>query len=147
LPNNLAEALRYIINDTSTFSYKIQINIYHFLYSLPRGPGMFAGNLPRQKYSRDFFHNTDYELNIYRINGKIPGKTILIIGGIQGDEPGGFLSADLYADMELVRGNLIVVPRANYYSIILNRRQVNEDMNRKFSGSSRKITRHRSFPY
>jgi len=85
-----------------------------------------------------FFHNTDYELNIYRINGKIPGKTILIIGGIQGDEPGGFLSADLYADMELVRGNLIVVPRANYYSIILNRRQVNEDMNRKFSGSSRK---------
>lgn len=85
-----------------------------------------------------FFHNTDYELNVYRINGKVPGKTIFIIGGIQGDEPGGFLSADLYADMKLVRGNLIVVPRANSYSIILNRRQVNEDMNRKFSGSSRK---------
>ncbi len=84
-----------------------------------------------------FFQNTDYELNVYRINGKLPGKTLLIIGGIQGDEPGGFLSADLYADMELVRGNLIVVPRANFYSIILNRRQINEDMNRKFSGSSR----------
>lgn len=83
-----------------------------------------------------FFQNTDYELNVYRINGKFPGKTLLIIGGIQGDEPGGFLSADLYADMELVRGNLIVVPRANFYSIILNRRQINEDMNRKFSGSS-----------
>ncbi|MDO9514865.1 MAG: M99 family carboxypeptidase catalytic domain-containing protein [Syntrophales bacterium] len=84
-----------------------------------------------------FFQNTDYELNVYRINGKLPGKTLLIIGGIQGDEPGGFLSADLYADMELVRGNLIVVPRANFYSIILNKRQINEDMNRKFSGSSR----------
>ncbi len=84
-----------------------------------------------------FFQNTDYELNVYRINGKLPGKTLLIIGGIQGDEPGGFLSADLYADMELVRGNLIVVPRANFYSIILNRRQINEDMNRKFSGASR----------
>jgi len=83
-----------------------------------------------------FFRNTDYELNVYRINGKLPGKTLLIIGGIQGDEPGGFLSADLYADMELIRGNLIVVPRANFYSIILNTRQVNEDMNRKFSGSS-----------
>ena len=84
-----------------------------------------------------FFQNTDYELNVYKITGKLPGKTLLIIGGIQGDEPGGFLSADLYADMKLVRGNLIVVPRANFYSIILNRRQVNEDMNRKFSGSSR----------
>lgn len=84
-----------------------------------------------------FFQNTDYELNVYRINGKCPGKTLLMIGGIQGDEPGGFLSADLYADMDLVKGNLIVVPRANFYSIILNRRQINEDMNRKFSGSSR----------
>ncbi|MEA1935659.1 MAG: M14/M99 family metallopeptidase [Thermodesulfobacteriota bacterium] len=84
------------------------------------------------------FAGTDYELNVYRIQGKSPGKTILIIGGIQGDEPGGFLSADLYADMRLERGGLIVVPRANFFSIILNRRQINEDMNRKFSGSPRK---------
>ncbi len=83
-----------------------------------------------------FFKGTDYELNVYKIHGKTPGKTILIIGGIQGDEPGGFLSADLYADMRLERGNLIVVPRANFYSILLNRRQVNEDMNRKFMETS-----------
>ena len=85
-----------------------------------------------------FFTGTDYELKVYKIRGKIPGKTILIIGGIQGDEPGGFLSADLYADMKLARGNLIVVPRANFYSIVLNRRQINEDMNRKFSEPSKK---------
>lgn len=84
-----------------------------------------------------FFAGTDYELNVYKIHGKKPGKTMLIIGGIQGDEPGGFLSADLYADMKLEKGNLIVVPRANFYSILLNRRQINEDMNRKFSESSR----------
>ncbi len=83
------------------------------------------------------FAGTDYELNVYRIRGKSPGKTILIIGGIQGNEPGGFMSADLYADMTLEKGNLIVVPRANFYSILLNRRQVNEDMNRKFSEPSR----------
>lgn len=83
-----------------------------------------------------FFAGTDYELNVYKIHGKTPGKTILIIGGIQGDEPGGFLSADLYADMRLEKGSLIVVPRANFYSILLNRRQVNEDMNRKFSETS-----------
>ena len=80
-----------------------------------------------------FFEGTDYELNVYKIYGKEPGKTILLIGGIQGDEPGGFLSADRYADFFLARGNLIVVPRANFHSIVLYQRQINEDMNRKFA--------------
>jgi hypothetical protein len=80
-----------------------------------------------------FFEGTDYELNVYRIYGKIPGKTLLLIGGIQGDEPGGYLSVDHYADMSLKKGNLIVVPRANFQSILLKRRKINEDMNRKFA--------------
>jgi hypothetical protein len=80
-----------------------------------------------------YFPNTAYELNIYRIYGKNPGKTLLLIGGIQGNEPGGFLSADLYADMSLEKGNLIVVPRANFYSIITNERGPHGDMNRKFT--------------
>ena len=80
-----------------------------------------------------YFPNTAYELNIYKISGKNPGKTLMLIGGIQGNEPGGFLSADLYADMSLEKGNLIVVPRANFYSIIMNKRGPNGDMNRKFS--------------
>ncbi len=80
-----------------------------------------------------YFTNTAYELNIYRIYGKNPGKTLLLIGGIQGNEPGGFLSADLYADMSLQTGNLIVVPRANFYSIITNQRDPHGDMNRKFT--------------
>ena len=57
----------------------------------------------------------------------------MLIGGIQGNEPGGFISADLYADMSLEKGNLIVVPRANFYSIILNQRGAHGDMNRKFT--------------
>jgi hypothetical protein len=80
-----------------------------------------------------YFPNTAYELNIYKIYGKQPGKTLMLIGGIQGNEPGGFLSADLYADMSLEKGNLIVVPRANFYSIILNKRGPHGDMNRKFT--------------
>lgn len=80
-----------------------------------------------------YFPNAAYELNIYKIKGKKPGKTLMLIGGIQGNEPGGFLSADLYADMRLEKGNLIVVPRANFYSIITNQRGPNGDMNRKFN--------------
>lgn len=80
-----------------------------------------------------FFQNTDYELNIYRIYGEEPGKTLLIIGGIQGNEPGGYLAADMYVEMSLKTGNLIVVPRANFSSILRNVRGINGDMNRKFA--------------
>jgi hypothetical protein len=84
-----------------------------------------------------YLANTEHELHIYRSYGKEPGKTIMIIGGIQGDEPGGYLTADLYADISLKKGNLIVVPRANFYSIMLNQRDgMTGDMNRKFSGQN-----------
>lgn len=100
--------------------------------------------LPSHAFSkRDhlvYFPNTAYELNIYKIYGKKPGKTLMLIGGIQGNEPGGFLSADLYADMSLEKGNLIVVPRANFYSIILNKRGAHGDMNRKFTPEDNSIS-------
>jgi hypothetical protein len=80
-----------------------------------------------------FLANTDHELHVYRITGDEPGKTIMLVGGIQGDEPGSYLTADLYADIHLQKGNLIVVPRANFYSILLNQRDgLTGDMNRKF---------------
>jgi len=90
---------------------------------------VFAG----QKNHMVFFEGEANELHVYRINGSLPGKTLLIIGGIQGDEPGGFLAADFYADFMLEKGNLIVVPRANFPSILKMERKINQDMNRKFS--------------
>jgi protein involved in polysaccharide export with SLBB domain len=84
-----------------------------------------------------YFQNTPYELNIYKIYGRKEGPTMMIVGGIQGDEPGGFLSADLYTDFALKRGNLIVVPRANFNSILLFNRGPNGDMNRKFGAPSK----------
>jgi len=46
-----------------------------------------------------YFQETEHELNVYKIHGVEKGKTLLIIGGIQGNEPGGYLAADLYVDM------------------------------------------------
>lgn len=94
----------------------------------------FAGTLTAgQKSHTVFFEGEENELHVYRIKGSIPGKTLLIIGGIQGDEPGGFLAADFYAEFMLEKGNLIVVPRANFPSILKQERKINQDMNRKFS--------------
>jgi hypothetical protein len=96
--------------------------------------GMLIGSvaLAGQRTHTVFFQGEKNELNVYRIFGSKPGKTLLIIGGIQGDEPGGFLAADFYADFSLEKGNLIVVPRANFPSILKKERQINQDMNRKF---------------
>ncbi len=94
---------------------------------------IFPSRVFAQREHTVYFQNTAYELNIYKIYGEEPGKTLMLIGGIQGNEPGGFLSADSYADMKLKKGNLIVVPRANFYSIIMNDRGPNGDMNRKFT--------------
>lgn len=85
-----------------------------------------------------YFKDTEYELNIYKVYGVEKGETLMIIGGIQGDEPGGYLSADLYADMALRKGNLIVVPRANFFSIIEHKRAINWDMNRRFAVANSK---------
>ncbi len=96
-----------------------------------------ANALGHQNLHDVYLANTEHELHIFRIFGKEPGKTIMIIGGIQGDEPGGYLTADLYADISLKKGNLIVVPRANFYSILLNQRNgMTGDMNRKFSATT-----------
>jgi hypothetical protein len=80
-----------------------------------------------------YFKGEDCHLDVYFIKGTNPGPTLLLLGGIQGDEPGGYLAADLYADAALKKGNLIVVPRANLLSIVKNSRGLHGDMNRKFA--------------
>ncbi len=97
-------------------------------------PEPFAKTEGRDRQHLIFWPGTPQELEVYKIYGRREGPTIMIVGGIQGDEPGGFLSADLYADLALKRGNLIVVPRANFKSIIQSHRGPDGDMNRKFDG-------------
>ena len=66
-------------------------------------------------------------------------NTLLIVGGIQGDEPGGFISASLIAThYEITKGSVWVVPNLNFYSIIKRDRGPYGDMNRKFAQLSPK---------
>jgi hypothetical protein len=60
--------------------------------------------------------------------------TLLVIGGIHGDEPGGYFSASILASHYQINSrNLWVVPNLNKKSIQKNRRGIYGDMNRKFS--------------
>lgn len=61
------------------------------------------------------------------------GNTLLVIGGIHGDEPGGYFApAVLVQNYTITKGSLWVVPNLNFDSIVRNRRGVYGDMNRKF---------------
>ena len=69
-------------------------------------------------------------------NGKSLGdnNTILIFGGMQGDEPGGFHAASLLiSDYNITKGKIIVAPNLAFDSIIKRARGVKGDLNRKFA--------------
>ncbi|EAI6211074.1 deacylase [Campylobacter upsaliensis] len=61
-------------------------------------------------------------------------NTILIFGGMQGDEPGGFHAASLLlSDYNITKGKIIVAPNLAFESIIKRSRGVSGDLNRKFA--------------
>jgi len=65
-------------------------------------------------------------------------NTLLVVGGIQGDEPGGFMAASLLATKyKIVKGSVWVIPNLNFYSIIKRSRGPYGDMNRKFAHISK----------
>ncbi len=75
-----------------------------------------------------------FDFRLYKKEATDTAPTILIIGGIQGDEPGGFNAAALLATKyTITKGNLWVVPNLNFESIIKRSRGIHGDMNRKFS--------------
>jgi len=79
-----------------------------------------------------FFSQTQFPLETVFIQGDQPGPTVMVQGGIQGDEPAGYLTAELISQARVLTGNLIVVPRANLPAILARTRSVNVDLNRRF---------------
>ncbi len=92
-------------------------------------------------FSTTAFAKTDSELFIklppknldfYHIKGKKNGGRVLLIGGIHGNEVGAYKASDLLVDSEIIKGELLIIPRSNFTSILANVRGYNGDMNRKF---------------
>lgn len=77
----------------------------------------------------------DYpDFSIHKLESGQAGNTLLVVGGIQGDEPGGFNAAALLVThYNIRRGNVWVVPNLNFISIIQRSRGVYGDLNRKFA--------------
>ena len=67
------------------------------------------------------------------------GPTLLVIGGIHGNEPGGYFAPSILKNhYQIINGNLWIVPDLNFDSIVMNQRGVYGDMNRKFLSINQK---------
>ncbi len=85
------------------------------------------------------FHLLAQDFNLIKLNKSPTKPTLLVIGGIHGNEPGGYFSAAILAQhYKVQKGNLWVVPDLNRKSIQQNKRGINGDMNRKFSNLQEK---------
>ena len=72
--------------------------------------------------------------SLYEKEGNIKGNTLLVIGGIHGNEPGGYFAPSiLVSDYTIKKGSLWIVPNLNFDSDLRNRRGMYGDMNRKFA--------------
>ena len=81
--------------------------------------------------------NLNFEL--YKKESNKEGNTLLIIGGIHGDEPGGYFApAFLEKYYKIKSGNVWIVPNINGHSIMANTRGIYDDMNRNFSTIDKK---------
>lgn len=85
-------------------------------------------------FSSQLLYAEPLHFSFHKIQSGKPGPTLLVIGGIQGDEPGGFTAASmLVTNYTVANGNLWVVPNLNFKSIIKRSRGIHGDMNRKFN--------------
>ncbi|MFP4516143.1 MAG: M14/M99 family metallopeptidase [Desulfovibrionales bacterium] len=79
-----------------------------------------------------YFSQTQYPLQVHSLKGTLEGNTVLVQGGIQGDERSGYLTAQILTKATVKKGTLIIVPRANLPSVHHRTRQINVDLNRRF---------------
>ncbi len=76
---------------------------------------------------------TKYETELYIIRSNKPGTTVLVSGGIHGNETAGFTAARLVKDYGIDAGTLLVLPDANRPAIQAKVRYTSEgDLNRDF---------------
>lgn len=80
-----------------------------------------------------FLGGTNQEVAVHFISGEEKGPALLIFAGIHGDESGGYITAERYANVKIKKGTLIIVPRLNLPAVIKRKRQgLSGDMNRLF---------------
>jgi len=80
------------------------------------------------------FQFANAKIDLYKREHKDSNTTLLIVGGIHGNEAGGYFAPSLLvSNYTILSNNLWIIPNLNQASIMAYKRGVNGDMNRKFA--------------
>jgi len=81
-----------------------------------------------------FAYSANLNYSFIQKDSNQSGNTLLIVGGIHGDEAGGYFAPMILSKYyEIRKGSLWIVPNLNFDSIVANKRGIYGDMNRKFN--------------
>lgn len=88
--------------------------------------------------ARVLLEGTPYAAPVYVVESGEPGPTVVIVGGVHGNEPAGVAAAERIRRWPIASGRLIVIPRANVPGLEANKRRDprvpadDGDLNRNF---------------
>lgn len=79
----------------------------------------------------------EWETEYWVVDSGVDGPTVMVIGGIHGDEPAVALAGDRLVEAvgDVARGRVILLPKANVPAIRAKKRLVGTDLNRAFPRS------------
>ena len=80
---------------------------------------------------------TEWETPLFARHSGADGPIVLVLGGVHGNEPGGWIAAEAIAGWTPRRGSLVVAPRANLLATRAGERTLPElgDLNRLYPGA------------
>ncbi len=134
--------------------------VLFLVYALAFGSGNDAGAQaqvaasiqPQTATSGTLGAGTTWETPWYVIDSGHDGPTVLITGGVHGNEPAGYRAAEQIRDWPISRGKLVVMPQINRLGLAANIRwspdhrndRQRRDLNRSFPTSEREdaLTEH-----
>jgi hypothetical protein len=92
---------------------------------------------PAGREVRTLLPGTPYETALYITHSGHRGVTVMVLGGVHGNEPGGWLAADAIAAWEPNAGSLLVIPRANVLALesFVRTTEALGDLNRLYPGN------------
>jgi hypothetical protein len=93
--------------------------------------------VPEGEQKRLLLEGTPYETAMYVFGSGRPGNVLMVLGGVHGNEPGGWMGADRLLDrLRPSEGGFIIVPRANKQAAAAFVRTTDDlgDLNRLYPG-------------
>ena len=88
------------------------------------------------KTSYEILASTIYETTVYVFTSNLPGPTVMIVGGIHGDEIAGWQVAQTLVTKDDYRGKVIIIPKANILATTLQKRYPGQETKGVYQGIS-----------